>query len=61
MFFCEFRKILKDIFTFGRTPPDDYFLCLSLNFEFFSTLFYTAPPENCYFVYKLQNFNHQIQ
>ena len=38
MFFCEFCKIFKGIFSFGRTPPDDYFLCLSVNFEFFRTL-----------------------
>ena len=38
MFFCEFSKIFKDIFSFGRTPQDDCFLCLSVNFEFFRTL-----------------------
>ena len=39
MFFCEFCKIFKDIFSFDRTPPDDCFLCLSVNFEtFFRTL-----------------------
>ena len=38
MFFCEFCKILKDTFTFGRTTPDDCFLCLSVNLEFFRTL-----------------------
>ena len=38
MFFCEFSKVFKDIFTFDRTPPDDCFLCLSVNFEFFRTL-----------------------
>ena len=38
MFFCEFWKISKDIFTFDRTPPDDWFLCLSVNFELFRTL-----------------------
>ena len=37
-FFYEFCKILKDMFTFDRTPPDDCFLCLSVNFEFFRTL-----------------------
>ena len=40
MFFCEFFKIFKDIFSFDRTPPDDdCFLCLSVNFEFFRTSF----------------------
>ena len=38
MFSCEFGKILKDIFTFDKTTPDDCFLCLSVNFEFFITL-----------------------
>ena len=38
MFFCEFCKIFKDIFSFDRTPQDDCFLCLSVNFEFFRTL-----------------------
>ena len=38
MFFCEFWKVFKDIFTFDRTPTDDCFLCLSVNFEFFRTL-----------------------
>ena len=38
MFFCEFCKIFKDIFSFDRTPQDDCFLCLYVNFEFFRTL-----------------------
>ena len=38
MFFSQFCKILKDIFTFDRTPPGDCFLRLSVNFEFFGTL-----------------------
>ena len=25
MFFCEFGKIFKGIFSFDRTPQDDYF------------------------------------
>ena len=38
MFFCEFCKIFKNIFSFDRTTPDDCFLCLSVNFEkFFRT------------------------
>ena len=39
MFFCKFCKIFKDISFFGRTPSDDCFLCLYVNFEFFRTLF----------------------
>ena len=35
MFFYEFCKIFKNIFSFDRTPADDFFLCLSLNFEKF--------------------------
>ena len=39
MFFYKFCKISKNTFSFDRTPPDDCFLCLSLNFEkFFRTL-----------------------
>ena len=38
MFFCEFWKIFKDIFSFDRTPQDDYFLFLFVNFEFSRTL-----------------------
>ena len=38
MFFCQFCKIFKDIFSFDRTPQDDCFSCLSVNFEFFRTL-----------------------
>ena len=39
IFFSEFCKIFKNIFSFDRTPPDDCFLCLSVNFEtFFRTL-----------------------
>ena len=38
MFFCEFCKTFKDIFSFDRTPQDDCFLCLYVNFEFFRTL-----------------------
>ena len=37
-FFCEFCKIFKDILSFDRTNPDDSFLCLSVNLEFFRTL-----------------------
>ena len=35
MFFCEFCKIFKNIFSFDRAPPADCFLCLSVNFETF--------------------------
>ena len=37
--FCEFCKNFKNILSFDRTPPDDCFLYLSVNFEkFFRTL-----------------------
>ena len=39
IFFSEFCKIFKNIFSFDRTPPDDCFVCLSVNLEFFRTLF----------------------
>ena len=38
IFFCEFCKICKDIFSFDKTPQDEHLLCLSVNFEFFRTL-----------------------
>ena len=38
MFFCEFCKTFKDIFSFDRTPQDGSFLRVSVNFEFFRTL-----------------------
>ena len=38
-FSVSFCNIFKNIFSFDRTPPDDCFLCLSVNFEtFFRTL-----------------------
>ena len=55
MFFCEFCKILKDIFTFDRTPQDDCFLCLSVNFEFLH-FFYRAPPEKLLFRVPVEEF-----
>ena len=43
MFFCEFCKIFKNSFFFDRTPPNDCFLCLSVNFEtFFRTVFFQS-------------------
>ena len=48
--FCEFYKRFKNIFYFDRTPPDDCFLCLSVNFEkFLEHFFYKAPLGNCFF------------
>ena len=49
--------------SFDRTPPDDYFLCLSVNFEklFRSPFFIEHLWEAGYFMYKLQDFNHQIR
>ena len=39
VFFCEFCKIFKNIFSFDGTPPNDCFLSLCVNFEkFFRTL-----------------------
>ena len=39
MFLCEFCKIFKNIFFFDRTPPDDCFMGLCVNFKkFFETL-----------------------
>ena len=49
-FFCEFCKILRT--SFDKTPPDDWFLCLPLNFErsFRSPIFYSTSgklPISC--------------
>ena len=47
LFCCEFCKNFKNIFSFDRTPPDNCFLCLSVNFEtFFRKLLYRALGEN---------------
>ena len=55
-FSVNFAKFFRTFFFFGRTPPNDSFLCLSVNFEKFSEhFFYRAPPVSCYFMSKLQN------
>ena len=46
IFFCEFCKNFKNIFSFDRTTPDGCFLCLTVNFEKF---FYRVPLGNCLF------------
>ena len=56
MFFSEFCKILKDIFTFDRTPPDDCFLCLSVNFEFFRTLLLYSTSGKLLFRVQVEEF-----
>ena len=49
----NFAKFLR--ISFDRTRPDDWFLCLSVNFEkFFRTPLCGAPMKNCYFIYKLR-------
>ena len=61
MFFCEFCKIFKDSFFLTEhlrmTASYVYLWILSFSGHFF----YRAPPENCYFMYKLKNFNRQVQ
>ena len=52
VFFCEFCKIFKNIFSFDGTPPNDCFLSLSVSFEKFSrTLLLQSsfPQGNCLF------------
>ena len=70
MLFCKFCEILQTIFSFNRTPRDDCFLCLSVNFENISFMNTSAKLlisrtscriSTAYFTYKLQNFNQQIQ
>ena len=44
MFFCEFAKFVRTYF--DRTPPDDCFLSLPVNFEkFFRTLLLQSTSE----------------
>ena len=56
MFFCEFFKIFKDIFSFDRKPQDDCFLCLSMNFDFFKTLLLLSTSEKLLFRVQVQEF-----
>ena len=56
MFFCEFCKIFKDIFSFDRTPQDDCFLCLSVNFEFFRTLLLQSTSGKLLFCVPVEEF-----
>ena len=56
LFFCEFRKIFKDIFSFDRTPRDDCFLCLSVNFEFFRTLLLYSTSGKLLFCVQVEEF-----
>ena len=56
MFFCEFSKIFKDIFTSDRTPPDDCFLSLSLNFEFFRTVLLYSTSGKLLFRVQIEEF-----
>ena len=54
-FYVNFAKFLR--ISFERTPRNDCFLSLSMNFEKFSEHLW----ETAYFMYKLQLFNHQTQ
>ena len=56
MFFCEFSKVFKDILTFDRTPPDDCFLCLSENFEFFRTVLLYSTSGKLLFRVQVEEF-----
>ena len=56
MFFCKFCEILKDIFTFDRTAPDDCFLYLSVNFEFFRTLLLYSTSGRLLFCEQVEEF-----
>ena len=60
-FSVNFAKLLRTSFLLTEllrmTAPCVYLWILSFSEHFF----YRAPLENCYFVYQLKNFNHQIQ
>ena len=57
----NFAKFLRTFFLLTEhlwmTASCVYLWILSFSEHFF----HRAPPENCYFVYKLKNFNHQLQ
>ena len=56
IFFGEFWKIFKEIFSFDRTPPDECFLCLSVNFEFFRTVILQSTSEKLPFHVQVEEF-----
>ena len=56
-FSVNFEKlILKVVFTFDRTPPDDCFLYLSVNFEFFGTLLLYSTSGKLLFSVQVEEF-----
>ena len=61
-FYVNFAKFLRVSFLLTeylrKTASSVYLWILRTLSEHF---FYRAPPRNCYFMYILQNFNHQIQ
>ena len=61
MFFWEFRKIFKNIFWYNTSGwLFRKFICKFLE-VFQNTSFIEHPWETAYIMYKLQNFNQQIQ
>ena len=57
IFFCEFCKIFKNIIPFDRTPLDDCFLRLSVNFEaFFRTPLLKSTSGKLLFYVKVADF-----
>ena len=54
-FSVRFAKFFRT--SFYRTPPDDCFLCLPVILRSFLEHLW----ETAHFMYKLQNFNHQIK
>ena len=60
-FSVDFAKFLRTSFLLTEhlrmTASCVYLWILSFSEHFF----YRAPLENCYFVYQMKNFNHQIQ
>ena len=61
MFCCEFCQPFKNIFSFDHLWVTTSYVYLWILRHFSEHLFYRAPQGNCYFMYKLQSFNHQIQ
>ena len=59
MFFCKFCNILKNIFSLTkhlRMTASCVYLWIMRRFS--EHFFYRTPRGNCYFIYKLYDFNH---
>ena len=65
MFFSEFYKIFKNIFSFDRTPPDGCFLYLLVNFAkflrtFFVLIEHLRMAASCIYLLTLGSFSEHL-